>query len=235
MTLALIYTKYGILPFRKALGKYTQTALLNEYATHHTSRPLLRRVTLILLSGTIHGEATRAVLSNSEDRGHVPTPVAVVWRGPHGCQCLVEHIFITLLHELMRASNERERVDVVKLRVYLRRNKHRKRIRAARTSRVMLPPKSHPAPRGLTAQFSTSSGSDHMRSNTKGPSTLHRSRRLRVDFTHRKMHPRAGFPEPSTERESGRGCVCLARALHEHKAPRRRLSVRIMNENQWGV
>ena len=35
---------------------------------------------------------------------------------------------------------------------------------SGQTSRVTLPPKSHPAPRGLTPQFSTSSGSDHMRS-----------------------------------------------------------------------
>jgi len=32
--------------------------------------------------------------------------------------------------------------------------------------RVILPPKSQPAPRGLTAQLSMSSGSDHMRSIT---------------------------------------------------------------------
>jgi hypothetical protein len=33
-----------------------------------------------------------------------------------------------------------------------------------RTSRATLPPNNHPAPRGLTAQLSTSSGSDHIRS-----------------------------------------------------------------------
>jgi hypothetical protein len=46
------------------------------------------------------------------------------------------------------------------------------------------------------------------------------------------MHPRAEFPEPATEREFGQGCECLAKALREHKAPRRQLSVRTMNEQE---
>ena len=48
------------------------------------------------------------------------------------------------------------------------------------------------------------------------------------------MHPRAGFPEPVTEREFGQGCECLAKALRERKAPRRQLSVRTMNGEQLG-
>ena len=36
------------------------------------------------------------------------------------------------------------------------------------TSRVTFPPKSQPAPRGLTAHVSISSGSDHMRSTVRG-------------------------------------------------------------------
>jgi len=55
------------------------------------------------------------------------------------------------------------------------------------------------------------------------------------DMTHRKMHPHAGFPEPATEREFGQGCECLAKALREHKVPRRQLSVQTMNVNNWGM
>lgn len=40
------------------------------------------------------------------------------------------------------------------------------REKVGQTSRATEPPNSHPAPRGLTAQFSTSSGSDHIRSKT---------------------------------------------------------------------
>ena len=46
--------------------------------------------------------------------------------------------------------------------------------------------------------------------------------------THRKMHPREGFPAPATEDKSGRGYECLEKALRKHKAPRRRLSVRLV-------
>ena len=42
------------------------------------------------------------------------------------------------------------------------------------------------------------------------------------------MHLREGFPAPATERESGRECECLEKALREHKVPRRRLSVRLV-------
>lgn len=49
------------------------------------------------------------------------------------------------------------------------------------------------------------------------------------------MRPRVGFPEPVTEREFGRGCECLAKALREHKVPLRQLSARMMSGINWGV
>ena len=78
-TSALIDTKYGIFALRKALGKHAQTIALNECATHHTPRPILRHVTLVLFGGSLHSETTRTVPSNFENRGHVPTAGAVVW------------------------------------------------------------------------------------------------------------------------------------------------------------
>lgn len=58
-------------------------------------------------------------------------------------------------------------------------------------SLVTFPPNNHPAPRGLTAQFSMSSGSDHIRSATI-QSTY--ARLLVSKVTNRKMHPHAEFP-----------------------------------------
>lgn len=135
------------------------------YPTYRTSCPLLRRVALVLFSGTVHRKAPRSVLPNDKNRGHVPTAIAVIWRRPHGSKRLVKHIFVAFLHQLMCACDEGKRVDMVELHIHLRHRKERER-EGGQTSRVTLPPKSHPAPRGLTPQFSTSSGSDHMRSIT---------------------------------------------------------------------
>ena len=126
---------------------------------------MLRRVTLIFLGGSIYREVTRSVLPNCENRGHVPTAVAVIWRGPYGGERLVKHIFVAFLYKLMGAGDKRKRVYMIELLMRVRRNEGwGERRRGGQTSRVTLPPKSHPAPRGLTPQFSTSSGSDHMRS-----------------------------------------------------------------------
>ena len=86
-----------------------------EDATHRTSCPLLLRVALVFLSGSIYREATRSVLPNGENGSHVPTAVAVIWRGPYGGKRLVEHVFVAFLHKLMGACDERKRVDVVEL------------------------------------------------------------------------------------------------------------------------
>merc|ERR1719409_945430 len=44
---------------------------------------------------------------------HVPAPVAVVGRGPDGYERLVrEHVLQTLLHELVRAADELQAVDL---------------------------------------------------------------------------------------------------------------------------
>jgi hypothetical protein len=125
---------------------------------------LLRRVALIFLGGSIYREATRSVLPNCENRGHVPTAVAVIWRGPYGGERLVKHILVAFLYKLMGAGDERKRVYMIELLMRVRSPEGGKRRRGGQTSRVTLLPKSHPAPRGLTPQFSTSSGSDHMRS-----------------------------------------------------------------------
>jgi hypothetical protein len=137
-----------------------------DKATHRTSCPLLRRVALVLLSGAIHREAPCSVLPNDENRGHVPTAITIIWRRPYGSKRLVKHIFVAFLHKLMCACDEGKRIDMIELHIQLRHRNSESEREDRRTSRVTLPPKSHPAPRGLTPQFSTSSGSDHMRSVT---------------------------------------------------------------------
>lgn len=52
---------------------------------------------------------------------------------------------------------------------------------------MTFPPKSHPAPRGLTAQLSTSSGSDHMRSSSN---PVHHNESIRAS-----TYLRSGSPQ----------------------------------------
>lgn len=59
------------------------------------------------------------------------------------------------------------------------------------TSCATEPPNSHPAPRGLTAQFSTSSGSDHIRSMMFHHKTLY-TKSDETTETYRKRHLREG-------------------------------------------
>ncbi len=48
--------------------------------------------------------------------GDVATTIAVVWRGPNGHQrALVEHVLVTLLHQLMRAADQIQVVDAGEL------------------------------------------------------------------------------------------------------------------------
>lgn len=87
-------------------------------------------------------------------------------------------MLVPLLYELVCPRDEGEGVDVVELGVVriwlgwawmtmLRRWEEREEQR--HTSPVTLDPNNHPAPRGLTAHVSTSSGSDHIKSQN-GPS-----------------------------------------------------------------
>lgn len=130
-------------------------------------------IPLILLRSTKHRKRPLPTLRNRKNRRHVPTPIAVVWRAPDSDQLVVEHELEAFLHELVCTCDERELIDVVEL------DRQRCRIegylesqipainKSQRTSCVTFPPNNHPAPLGLTAQFSISSGSDHIRSKAK--------------------------------------------------------------------
>eukprot|EP00962_Isochrysis_galbana_P030816 scaffold10020_cov122-Isochrysis_galbana.AAC.8 len=50
-----------------------------------------------------------------QDASVVAATVAVVWRRPNGDKLLVEHVLVPLLHQLVRAADELETVDGVKL------------------------------------------------------------------------------------------------------------------------
>ena len=67
-------------------------------------------------------------------------------------------VFITLVDELMRSRDEVKVVDVVELQITVS-NRVVIFNHDMYTSDDTLSPNSHPAPRGLTAQVSTSSGS----------------------------------------------------------------------------
>mmetsp|Transcript_20055 Transcript_20055/g.51700 ORF Transcript_20055/g.51700 Transcript_20055/m.51700 type:complete len:279 (+) Transcript_20055:173-1009(+) len=59
------------------------------------------------------------VLVELEDRCHVATPVAVVRRGPHRDERVVEHVLIALHHQLVRTCDQIDLVRLVKLRHYV--------------------------------------------------------------------------------------------------------------------
>jgi len=99
----------------------------------------------------------------------------------------LKHVLQTFLYKLVGPANQIKLVDVIELQggnICLKKRKGdrkrkgkveilasycNKRNNITLTSEVTLDPKSQPAPRGLTAQVSISSGSLHMRSQ-KGPS-----------------------------------------------------------------
>jgi hypothetical protein len=106
MTSTHTYTKYGKFPFRGNPNEYGRIVMSGKQTTHRASCPLLRRVTLVLLGRTIHREATCAILPNSKNCSHVPTPVAVIRRRPHSRERFIKHVFIAFLHKLVRACDE---------------------------------------------------------------------------------------------------------------------------------
>ena len=77
-------------------------------------------------------------------------------------------IFVALVHKLMRSGYELEVVHVVELLMCVS-GRDGGVTRCGHTSLETLSPNSQPAPRGLTAQVSTSSGSDQTKSQ-KAPS-----------------------------------------------------------------
>lgn len=52
---------------------------------------------------------------------HVPAAIAIIRRGPDGDQIILrrEHVLVPLLHQLMRARDERQRVDVIELQAQI--------------------------------------------------------------------------------------------------------------------
>lgn len=104
------------------------------------------------------------VLAKSHDTGDVAAAVAVVGSGPDGDNVLRgEVVLVALVDELVRASDELKVVDVVELRKSMSVMEGNMMWRLL-TSLETLSPNNQPAPLGLTAQVSTSSGSLQTRS-----------------------------------------------------------------------
>ena len=110
------------------------------------------------------------VLAKRHDTCDIAASIAVIGRRPHRHYVLGgEVVLVALVDKLMRSSDEREIVDVVELDRNVRNGIEEGRERMVHTSELTLSPNSQPAPRGDTAQVSTSSGSLHTRSQ-KAPS-----------------------------------------------------------------
>lgn len=92
----------------------------------------------------------------------------------------------------MGAGYQAESIDVVELGM----RGAEKRKKRLLTSPVTLDPNNQPAPRGLTAHVSTSSGSDHIRSGV----------RWKTDHTNRKTALHAAPLVPLILCALGRGC-----------------------------
>jgi hypothetical protein len=60
-------------------------------------------------------EVAVEVLVELEDRGDVGAAVAVVWRGPHRDEGLVEHVLVPLHDQLVRAADQLQPVGPVEL------------------------------------------------------------------------------------------------------------------------
>jgi hypothetical protein len=141
-----------------------------------------RYSTPIIRHSTEDCEFRFQILLQTHNRSHITTAVTVIRRRPHSNHILVfEMVFVALIDKLMSTRDELEAIDVVELvnergcvsmtcslssprgvRSQLKRFK-------VRTSVATLSPNNHPAPLGLIAHVSTSSGSLHTRSQ-KAPS-----------------------------------------------------------------
>ena len=126
-------------------------------------------IPLVLWCRTKYLELVLSPIAHCQHRCQVPASIAVIWCRPDRHEGIVEHILIPFLYKLVCTCNKCERVDMVELGNI---SQNDTRINtsmdvktvASRTSRVTSPPNSQPAPRGLTAQLSISSGSDHIKS-----------------------------------------------------------------------
>lgn len=84
------------------------------HETHHLSI-FLSLIILILGRGAVYREVSAPVLVHRQYRRHIPTAVAVVGRAPDSDELLVEHVLVALLHKLVGARDEPQRVDMVEL------------------------------------------------------------------------------------------------------------------------
>lgn len=74
---------------------------------------------LIVADGTEQLESGFQVFTNFTDRGQVTTPVTVIGGTPHGDDVLVgEVVFVSFVHQLMRASDQGEIVDMAEFISY---------------------------------------------------------------------------------------------------------------------
>lgn len=83
--------------------------------THHLSSFHHILITLILLCCSIHDEVSAAVLFDGEDRGHVPTAIAIIRSRPYGDKLFIEHVLVTLLNELVCPCNELQLIYMIEL------------------------------------------------------------------------------------------------------------------------
>jgi len=104
------------------------------------------------------------VLAQVHNGRNVSAAVAVVGRRPDSDDILVfEMVLVALIDQLMSTGDKLQAIDVIELgcgQSIDQNGKHGQN----RTSEETLSPNSHPAPRGDTAQVSTSSGSLQTRS-----------------------------------------------------------------------
>ena len=105
------------------------------------------------------------ILAHRHYRSDVAAPVAVIRSRPNGYDILGrEVVFIAFVDKLVSSSYQLEVVYVVELEGGVSKNGDETSQQSQLTSLDTLSPNNHPAPRGLTAQVSTSSGSLHTRS-----------------------------------------------------------------------
>lgn len=147
---------------------------LQEVLTTSTS-PRRDRSTMIRHGREDFEIRLQLIRVQGHDTRDVAAAVAVIRRRPDSHDILrLEMVLVAFVDELVGARDEGEGVDVIELcaEVSVLANKTRKGCSCERvrpTSVLTLSPNNHPAPRGETAQVSTSSGSLHTRSQ-KAPS-----------------------------------------------------------------
>ena len=162
-TLNLSKKPPNFISFPHAFHRMNQGVFLQEVLSPALSTS--RNCTTVVGHGAEDFEVWLQVLAESHDAGDVSATVAVVGSRPN-CDNILrgEVVLVALVDELMRAGNELQVVDVVELRKSMSVMGGKMMDENTLTSLETLSPNNQPAPLGLTAQVSTSSGSLQTRS-----------------------------------------------------------------------